>query len=129
MEVLQDLKMGHCRYCGQVRTVFVETEIEDMDEYATLNCDCAEATARRNYIARVDKLDDKINVLFGNLSPEPVCPQIVELLKSAARACSSNALRSVSLNIDGKIKAKVTLTGNDTVKVERKDTNTYSLEE
>lgn len=112
-------KNGFCKYCGQARVIESDKELtsEQLDAEATWECNCNEALqarARKEY-KRNAEMD--IDDLFGEEMPEAT-----KFLKSAIPLLAERKIFDLSLNIDGRFKAKLKSTPVGKIKV----TKTFS---
>ena len=115
------MQTGACIYCGQIRQI--ETlnywETEDCNELATELCDCQEAklyTAKKEQKERAKRIIEK---QFGEKSPQPSPPEIVDFLKTGAELIVEQKLGKLTITCEDGIKAKISTTSKGAIKVER----------
>lgn len=112
-------KTGFCRYCGQAWAIESDKELteEQLNNEATWKCKCDEAIQDRNRKEYKKTAETDINILFGEEMPEAA-----EFLKSALPLMVERKVLSLSLDIDGRYKAKMKSTIAGKIKV----TKTFS---
>jgi hypothetical protein len=92
----QRMLSGACKYCGQIRSFVSEEELteEEIDEKATLGCDCVESMTGR-----------VVEELFKNK------PEILPLIQQAVPLVEDEAIIDISIKIDKFTKASIKLDG------------------
>lgn len=122
---------GTCRFCGQIHVVDVPMIAgpDEIDEMASRMCNCDEAQAYNESIQRIQRAQSKVDVLYGVRAARPVSSAAVGLMYSIIETIEKGSIKAVSINIDGNTKCKITKTNKNTIKVERTDTVTQTLED
>jgi len=105
---------GFCRYCGQAWAIESNKELteEQLNNEATWKCRCDEAVQARTREEYKKTAETDINILFGEEMPEAT-----EFLKSAIPLLVERKVIALSLDIDGRFKAKMKSTVAGKVKV------------
>lgn len=122
---------GTCRFCGQVVVVDVPMHAgpDEIDEMASRMCNCDSAQAYEESIQRIQRAQSKVDTLYGVRATHPVSQSAVGLMYAIIETVEKGSIKAVSMNIDGSTKCKITKTGKGTIKVERTDTVTQTLED
>lgn len=125
---------GACKFCGQYYSLEYERDIvlttEELNETATLKCNCDEAKEFQFKHGQKIKAKNRINKLFGNKAAEKEVDQsIVETLHAAVEMLIKYTINSISIDIGHGIKAKLSMTAKGLIKVERNETVNYKFEE
>ena len=108
---------GFCRYCGQAFALESDKELteEQLNKEATWKCNCEEAIHARAVEEYKKTANTSIDVLFGK---EEFCEEsAVEFLRSAVPLLAERKILSVTVDLDGRFKAKLTSTVAGKVKV------------
>lgn len=124
-------KTGACRFCGQIHVVDAPKMAgqDEIDELASRMCNCDEAQAYGESIQRVQRAQSKVDLLFGIRAEHPVSSTAVDFMYQVIENVEREVLNSVSFAIDGTTKCKIKKTTKGTIKVERTDTVTRTLED
>lgn len=112
-----------CRFCGQIMTLEVNRAMTDEEEVelASIECNCKAGDTYRTLIAKRQVANENIEVLFGREN------DIVEIMKAAVSSMCTDKLESITLNLAGGVKAKVTKNSKGEFSVERSDTEKKKL--
>ena len=115
------MQTGACRYCGQMRQIesLEWWTAEECNEAATELCECEGAvlyTFRKKQKERAEKVIDK---QFGMGSPQLLPQAVVDFLKTAAELFKEQRLGKITMTCEDGIKAKISKTSKDSIKVER----------
>ncbi len=83
---------GACRFCGQITIVKVPDDAtkEEIDEKATLDCNCREACAYQNRLKFVEKAEDAIDTLIEN-------EDINKIIKELAKYIAEHKMATVTI--------------------------------
>ena len=114
------MKVGYCKYCHESR--MVETDIDDQElvnAMATEECTCAGASHARKLFNEKNTAEAIIDNYFGGKYPEAA-----ELLKMAIEPVQTEAIKSITIQVCPKIKANLSKTTKDSIKVKRTFTQT-----
>ena len=108
---------GFCKYCGQAFAIESDKELteEQLNKEATWKCKCEEAIHARNVEEYKNTAKSSIDILFGQ--EEFAEEEAVEFLKAATVLLAERKILSVSVDLDGRYKAKMTSTVAGKVKV------------
>ncbi len=119
-----NMRKGVCKYCGQVRMVTSEalTPQDDVDAFASKECNCLEAQLQRKNDRKYEKAKRNIEIIFKN------DPETAEILDMAARKIADDAIDGIAVKC-GKMTAKVSGTGKGTIKVTKQEKDESSLED
>ena len=114
---------GMCKFCGQsniLETVKEESQ-EQLDAWATEKCDCEGAQKERKRIAMEEKATENIGELFGEYDAGMI-------LKAAVHSVAIGAINNIQINIGHGVKAVMSLTSEDKIKVKKTTTSTREME-
>ena len=105
---------GFCKFCGQAWAVESDKMLteEQLNEEATWKCKCEEALQARAKEEFKKTAETDIDILFGDEMPETT-----EFLKKALPMLVERKIISLSVDIDGRFKAKMKSTIAGKVKV------------
>ena len=119
---------GGCLFCGQIIALEVDPtwKQEELDELATELCDCTEAGAYTYTKKRREKAKKCIKEQFQEEIKEN--ENIKHLLNVVTDMVINEEIRTFSCDINGKIKAKISMTAKGNVKIERTETEKKSEE-
>lgn len=126
---------GCCRFCGQARaeTYTCEGTQEEKDEIATENCTCTKAKIYARRKREIENAKNNIRILFGEEARDrglhPLSSEeILSLLDEIARLIAYRQILAVTVNVTGTLKAKLSVTSDGNIGVERIDTEKNKLE-
>ena len=122
-----------CPYCGQY--VALKSPVDTEEEATRLAADsrsCPEARRERDTVQRIESAHDRINQLFGENSEEygfkPIsAAEPISLLQNIAILVARGFISSASLSITGQCRAKIGLTSEGEIKVERSEARSLQL--
>lgn len=118
------MQVGICKFCGSTRMVNTkETDPEILNQMATEECDCAGATHQRKLDTERESAIAIIDEFFTETYPEAA-----ELMKNSITPIQHEKIKSISIQICPKIKATVTKTTKDSIKVSRTFTKKDEME-
>lgn len=105
---------GFCKFCGQAWAIESDKMLteEQLNEEATWKCKCAEACQARAREEFKKTAETDIDILFGKEMPEEA-----EFLKKALPLLVERKIISLSVDIDGRFKAKMRSTVAGKIKV------------
>lgn len=108
---------GFCKYCGQAFAIESDKELkeEQLNKEATWKCNCKEAIHARKVEEYKKTANTNIDVLFG--TEEFAEAEAVKFLKSAVPLLAERKILSMTVDLDGRFKAKLTSTVAGKVKV------------
>lgn len=121
---------GACRFCGQIRTMEATAYAtpEDIEETATLECDCTEARIYAKKQSRKKRALERVIELFGDEQNPEKNYEIIELMSKAIDCLTEYRIEGVSISIGAGVRAKLVQAANG-IKIERSYTNKQSFEE
>lgn len=127
---------GACRYCGQIDVfscLSTATQAEK-DEIVTCACGCFGARRYTEQKAQVESAKDRVHRLFGEGAPDngfkPIAREkVVELMGVTVGLIAQSELRSITIEITSRVKAKISISSKGKINVERIDTAKCKLEE
>ncbi len=124
-------KNGECAFCGQQRIIQVPEDWEQgqINEAATLQCDCEAAQEYAKAKERKDKAKKRITELFGSGAEKPVADDVVNLLLSTVDAIEDKHMKGITVDVGHGIKAKVSKMAKESIKVERSENKKTTYEE
>lgn len=113
---------GMCKFCGQSHILeTVKEEKQDLlDVWATEKCDCEGAKRERKRIAAEEKATENIGELFGEYDTGMI-------LKAAVHSVAIGAIDKIQINIGHGVKAVMSMTSDDKIKVSKITTSTKEL--
>lgn len=118
---------GVCKYCGQTKVINVPDEldmsIDDIDQQATKECNCPEATHERRKKETYDRAEAVIDSMF----PSDDSMNIRYLLKKSAEMIVDGTIAGTKID-DGSRTISIKMTGKGTIKVEKKITRKETRE-
>ena len=123
---------GTCKFCGQMGTAngkagLSETEI---NELITYHCGCEKAKEYAKQKEQIQKAKARISETFGPAAGEKALDEnIVENLVSFVDIIAEKKTQSVTVDMGRGLKARVSRTAKDSIKVERTETVKASFEE
>jgi len=109
-----------CKHCGQI---LVDDAL----------CSCSPATREQKIQKQVDEANRQIDEIFENNEDiqirESKAAKAILLLKEAVKAVATGVVYKASFQISGVLKANITLTSKDKIKVIFTQTKLYQFEE
>ena len=118
------MRTGFCKFCKQPRLVDTETNDEEIiNDLATEQCDCPGALRKRKMDEERSRACEIIENLFEESNPEAA-----ELLKSAIEPIQKEKIKNISIQVCSKIKASITKTTKDSLRVTRTFTKKDEME-
>ncbi len=127
---------GVCIYCGQYSTLAYGAGLtqEERNRTATKICTCSAAQYFSRLEEQIESAKMRIQTLFGEGAEDygflPVKnDDAIAFLESIAEQIANRNMRSATIQITGRIKAKISLTTKGNIKVERSETTKQQLEE
>ena len=124
------VKIGKCRFCGQMMTLDKEMTEHEAEEIATLQCGCQESVIYERDIKRRQKAIMNITELFGHGAQNgKVAEEIVKILKEAVEIIQNGSITKIALEIRGGTKATISMNGKGEISVERTETKKQKLTE
>lgn len=108
------MRVGHCKYCHESRMVEVPENAtdEEINEAATLDCDCAGASLARKKEYQKEACIAYIDDMMGKDHPE-----IGEILKNGIEAIQDMKVSKITVNTYIGQTARLSM-GKDGIKVE-----------
>ena len=129
--VLQE-KDGECRYCRQTKWVKIPVgwTKEEINEYITETCDCDLGNGYRIRKKRKKRAHNRIRFLFGEKSEfGAVEEQTEELLHKIVELVGNEVILGATVDIGNGVKAQITMTSKETIKITRKKAEKSTYEE
>lgn len=118
-------KTGACVYCGQMGAVKVPefaTEAE-VDKEVSLHCDCKMAKEAVKKRMRIEQAQENVQELFGNQDEIVVC-----FLKESVRLVGNDLIKKIKVDVSGNVKATISMTAKNMIKVEQSETKKKAME-
>lgn len=128
-------RYGVCAYCGQVNVImwYERASTEECNEQATEVCKCPEAVRAADIRQRVDQARDMVTQLFGEEAEvrglRPAKYKAFAHLMDVVEVVAAGEIEEATVRLSQRTTAKIKMTSNRQIKVERVDTTKYSLEE
>lgn len=118
------MKVGYCHFCKNSRMVETdETDQNILNALATEECDCPGATHQRKLNHEKETAEGIIDEYFTETYPEAA-----ELLKASIEPIQKEKIKNITIQICPKIKAAITKTNKDSLKVSRTFTKKDEME-
>lgn len=117
-------RIGYCRYCrqGQVLDVGGCLTQEELNQYVTEGCNCEGAEIARKIAEEEAEAVKNIEILFKDFT------DTANILKDAISPIMAGKISKVVIDTGKKVKAQVTRTSKDSIKVERSETSKTVME-
>lgn len=112
---------GVCRFCQQDRFVVGAgncTSQEEINEIATFECDCEEGESWRNRQTSAKQAKDKLAEMFISEAESHAAEMY---LRPAIEDVAENRIGSISIAINEKVSASVSMNGKGQIIVKRKE--------
>lgn len=128
-------RYGVCTYCGQVNVVqwYEDAPAEECNERATEMCKCPEAARAADIRQQVERGRDMVIQLFGEVAEErdlrPAKYKAFAHLMDVVEVVAAGEIAEATVRLSPRTTAKIKMTANRQIKVERVDTTKYSLED
>lgn len=128
-------RYGVCTYCGQVNVVqwYEDAPAEECNERATEMCTCPEAARAADIRQQVERGRDMVIQLFGEVAEErdlrPAKYKAFAHLMDVVEVVAAGEIAEATVRLSPRTTAKIKMTANRQIKVERTDTTKYSLED
>lgn len=128
-------RYGVCTYCGQVNVVqwYEDAPAEECNERATEVCKCPDAIRAADIRQQVERGRDMVIQLFGEVAEErdlrPAKYKAFAHLMDVVEVVAAGEIAEATVRLSHRTTAKIKMTTNRQIKVERVDTTKYSLEE
>lgn len=122
---------GTCKFCGQQAAckILEHWTEEEENEAATENCECPEAkwyTAKKE---QKERARDRITMLFGENNGAVSCDEVIlELLNNIANEICERRIKVATIDMGNGVKAKINITSQGSIKVERAKTDKSAYE-
>lgn len=125
-------KTGTCRFCGQQLIVHGSEEmtVPQLEEAATMQCDCDDAKAYQETAQRRDKAKQRVKELFGEGAQNFRQPDIMleTMFKAVDMICDKQAKQFV-FTIRTGLKCRIMQMAKDKIKVVREVSSNESFEQ
>jgi len=118
-------KTGACIYCGQIGTVEAEEHIsvEEIDKMVSLQCDCHLAKEAVKKAQRLEKAKDSAKKLFADHSED-----VIYFMQAAVTLISNGEIGQIKIDTIGNVKATISKTAKNNIKIERSETKKKAVE-
>ncbi len=122
---------GTCKFCGQQAAckILEDWTKAEKNEAATESCECPEAkwyTAKKE---QKERARNRIIMLFGESNGVVSCGEtVMELLNNIADEICEGRIKAATINIGDGVKAKLNITSQASIKVERTKTDKSAYE-
>lgn len=123
-----------CRYCGQaIQICAAELTAAEMEESATLSCNCDEAKAYQETLGEISNAKALVVELFGDSAVEygfkPLAKEkVIDFLNDVIEMVGFRRIHSATVQIFGGVKAKVSRSASGKIYVERAESAKQKLE-
>lgn len=125
-------KTGTCRFCGQQLIVHGSEEMTapQLEEAATMQCDCDDAKAYQETAQRRDKAKQRVKELFGEGAQNYRQPDVMleTMFKAVDMICDKQAKQFV-FTIRTGLKCRIMQMAKDKIKVVREVSSNESFEQ
>jgi len=113
--VVTEMKSGICPCCRQAIAIEATLDLseEQLNELAEEFCNCSSAQFRTQRKKRVEKIEEKVNLIFGETGSEPIEPDAVSVIIEVAKQVAYSNIGKVTINLDNNEKAKILLNKDD----------------
>lgn len=117
----KESKTGACRFCGQSIIVEGGADMTDpqLEEAATMACECEKATAYRETATRRKKTKQRVEELFGAESQEKQSDDVKKIILDAVDAVCDKKIKSAVITIRSGLKCRIMQMAKDKIKVVR----------
>lgn len=125
-------KTGTCRFCGQQLIVHGSEDMTapQLEEAATMQCDCDDAKAYQETAQRRDKAKQRVKELFGEGAQNYRQPDVMleTMYKAVDMICDKQAKQFV-FTIRTGLKCRIMQMAKDKIKVVREVSSNESFEQ
>jgi hypothetical protein len=125
-------KTGTCRFCGQQLIVHGSEDMtaSQLEEAATMQCDCDDAKAYQETAQRRDKAKQRVKELFGEGAQNYRQPDVMleAMFKAVDMICDKQAKQFV-FTIRTGLKCRIMQMAKDKIKVVREVSSNESFEQ
>lgn len=125
-------KTGTCRFCGQQLIVHGSEDMTapQLEEAATMQCDCDDAKAYQETAQRRDKAKQRVKELFGEGAQNYRQPDVMleTMFKAVDMICDKQAKQFV-FTIRTGLKCRIMQMAKDKIKVVREVSSNESFEQ
>ena len=125
-------KTGTCRFCGQQLIVHGSEEMTapQLEEAATMQCDCDDAKAYQETAQRRDKAKQRVKELFGEGAQNYRQPDVMleVMFKAVDMICDKQAKQFV-FTIRTGLRCRIMQMAKDKIKVVREVSSNESFEQ
>lgn len=125
-------KTGTCRFCGQQLIVHGSEDMTapQLEEAATMQCDCDDAKAYQETAQRRDKAKQRVKELFGEGAQNYRQPDVMleAMFKAVDMICDKQAKQFV-FTIRTGLKCRIMQMAKDKIKVVREVSSNESFEQ
>ena len=125
-------KTGTCRFCGQQLIVHGSEDMTapQLEEAATMQCDCDDAKAYQETAQRRDKAKQRVKELFGEGAQNYRQPDVMleSMYKAVDMICDKQAKQFV-FTIRTGLKCRIMQMAKDKIKVVREVSSNESFEQ
>lgn len=125
-------KNGSCRFCGQQRIVENGDEMteQQLEECATLHCDCDDAKTYQEAATRRDTAKQRVDELFGEGAGEYRQPDdVLGTIKSMVDLICDKKAKNMTIVVRTGLKCRIMQMAKDKIKVVREISDTDSFEQ
>lgn len=124
-------QMGYCRYCGQGKLIQTMTGWgeEQLNECATMDCNCEAAQTYQKAAKRKQKAKDRANGLFGQGAEKPLSESVVNMLLVAVDEIEAKHIKAITIDIGHGTRAAIKKTAKENIRVERAESKKTAYEE
>ena len=124
---------GTCQFCDQIIAVNALPSLGEADLAATDQCKCPGAKSERWIAERINDAIQRIDQLFGAEAQQygflPIKErEVIDLLETIAIRLAHGLISGATVRIRGSCTAKISLSAKGKIKIQRTETNAYSLE-
>lgn len=125
-------KQGSCRFCGQQQYIENGDDMTDpqLEECATLHCNCDDAKAYQEDALRRDTAKSRVEELFGEGAGEYRQPdEVLDIIKGVVDLVCDKKSKSMTITIRTGLKCRIMQMAKDKIKVVREMSDTNSFEQ
>lgn len=125
-------KQGTCRFCRQQIIVENGDEMTEpqLDECATLHCDCDDAKVYKEAALRRETAKRRVDELFGEGAGEHRQPdEVLEIIKGVVDLVCDKKAKNMTITIRTGLKCRIMQMAKDKIKVVREMSDTDSFEQ
>ena len=125
-------KRGACRFCGQQHMIENSEEMTDpqLEECATLHCECDEAKVYQEAAQRREKAKQRVDELFGEGAGNYSQPEaVISTIKGVIDLVCDKRAKNMTITIRTGLKCRIMQMAKDKIKVVREVSDTNSFEQ